>query len=136
MDGGVWRQADTRGRLQLEAERDHFKLSFPQADGLSLDAATCRRKAFQLIAAKGRKSRKELCAPLAHHSNASKRHHSNESKEFSMKTKSEIKNGWWMQFKRPIVARIALVAFLAASVRFTVVAQSFYNLDFESATFV
>ena len=52
-----------------------------------------------------------------------------------MKAKSEFKNGRQMQFKRPIVARIALVALLVAGVGFTAVAQSFYNLDIESATF-
>ena len=72
---------------------------------------------------------------LIYHATASKRYHSNESKEFSMKAKSEFKNGRQMQFKRPIVARIALVALLVAGVGFTAVAQSFYNLDIESATF-
>jgi hypothetical protein len=51
-----------------------------------------------------------------------------------MKTKAESKNESRMQFKRLLIVRNALVAFLAASVGFTAIAQSFYNLDFESAS--
>jgi hypothetical protein len=48
--GGVWPAADIWGHWQIEAEISSVKLSFPQADGLSLDTAIRRRfVSFQLL---------------------------------------------------------------------------------------
>ena len=50
--------------------------------------------------------------------------------------KSEIKRRWWMQFNRVVIAKLASVALLVAGVGSTVDAQSFYDLGFESPSFV
>lgn len=67
---------------------------------------------------------------------ASKRSAAVSTLNYFMKAESEFKTGWWMESKRLVIAKIALVAFLVAGVRFAAVAQSFDNIDFESATLV